>query len=79
MSVWPPESASTVTSSASGTLAASRACCSVIQPASTRSRSISAGAGDRKCAATSGRDTFAITRFWATTVPSGAATSPATR
>ncbi len=59
LSVWPPLSASTVTSSATGTRAASRASSSVSWPRATSAASSAAGGGDMNFSATSGLDTFA--------------------
>ncbi|CAM5726786.1 hypothetical protein SGLAM104S_05460 [Streptomyces glaucescens] len=78
-SVWPPESASTVMSSASGTRAASRACSSSIAPSASRARTIGSGAGRMNSSAISVRDTLAITRFSASTPCRPPARSPASR
>jgi hypothetical protein len=62
LSVWPPLSASTVTSSATGTRAASLASSWVSWPLATSAASRPAGAGDMNFSATSGLDTFAKIR-----------------
>ena len=62
-SVWPPESASAVMSSAMGTIFAHSACSAVSQPASTHWATNLAGGGRMKGSATSARLTFANTEF----------------
>ena len=57
----PPESDSTVMSSAKGTKRARRASSAVNLPCETKVSSSAAGAGERKGVATSGRETFANT------------------
>ena len=79
LSVWPPESASAVTSSAIGIRAAHSACSGVISPAATRARRNFAGGGARNFEATSTRDTLAMIRFGATTRPGASRWMPWTR
>jgi hypothetical protein len=62
LSVCPPESASTVMSSATGTRAASSASARVSSPRSTSGPSSSGGAGCMNRRATSGRDSLA--KMW---------------
>ena len=62
LSVCPPESASTVTSSATGTERANSASSGVSLPSSTNAASMFSGAGERKGRATSTREIFA--KMW---------------
>ena len=79
LSVWPPESASAVMSSAIGIRAAHSACSGVISPAATSSRRNCAGGGAMNLDATSTRETLAMIRFGATTRPEPSRRMPATR
>ena len=69
LSVWPPESASAVTSSAIGIRPAHSACSGVISPESTSARRHFAGGGAKNFDATSTRDTLAMIRLAGTTRP----------
>ena len=79
LSVCPPLSASTVTSSATGKRAASATCCGVTCPAASSSLTIRSGGGLRNFVATSVRDTFAMTRLSGTTSPPTPPLNPAIR
>ncbi len=78
-SVWPAESASTVTSVATGRAAASAACSRVSRPSLTSVSSRPAGGGDRNRPATAGWDSLATTRVRSTTRPAPSRASPAAR
>ena len=78
LSVWPPLSASTVMSSATGTRAANAASVGVIRFLATNAARISAGAGDMNRVATSRREILANTRRLRAMRPSASRCKPAT-
>ena len=79
LSVCPPESASTVISSAIGTCWAKSACSSVIFPCATNSLRILSGAGCKNLAATSRREILAMTLFLISMSPAAFNLNPAAR
>ena len=78
LSVWPPESASTATSSHIVTVGAS-ACSAVTRPCLSSFATMSAGGGRIASSASSVRDTLKITLLRAIVVPPGPRSRPATR
>ena len=79
LSVWPPESASAVMSSARGNREASCACPSVMKPVFSNSPTNLAGGGLRNLRATSTRDTLAMIWQAANGRPRLSARKPANR
>mmetsp|Transcript_18878 Transcript_18878/g.62294 ORF Transcript_18878/g.62294 Transcript_18878/m.62294 type:complete len:425 (+) Transcript_18878:1379-2653(+) len=80
LSVWPPLSASTVTSSHIGTVAASAACSAVTLPSLSSRATMSAGGGRSAMSASSVRDTLKMIEFLQTVLPVAASRErPTTR
>ncbi len=79
LSVWPPESASNVMSSATATCAPSSASETDRAPRLTSADTISRGAGDMKNCAVSARESFAKRRFGRWMDPSGRSGQPLVR
>ena len=79
LSVWPPLSASTVTSSHMVTVGASAACSAVTSPCASSFATMSAGGGRIASAASSVRDTLKMILLRQTVRPPGPRSRPATR
>ena len=79
LSVWPPESDSTATSSHIVTVGASAACSAVTRPCLSSFATMSAGGGRIASSASSVRDTLKITLFLAIVLPPAPRSRPQTR